>query len=156
MLTVIDDRDRMEREQLAVCDPFQLAAPCWRNRVFYQLPPETVEITIEERNRMPLKVVEYNEAPRRLKGGTGPSSKTEYTEVMQAIRDPKNKGKAFIVTMTEAEWKDVKKPEIVFAMSLRRYFTVEKVNWTAYQSGKNEVTVRQMSKAELDAKTQKK
>lgn len=138
MLTVIEDRDRTERDHLAVTDPFQ-----------------TVVITVEERNRMPLKVVEYQDAPRRLKGGSGPSSKTEYTEVMQAIRDPKNKGKAFVVTMGD-EWKDIKKAEIVFAMSLRRYFTVEKVNWTAYQSGKNEVTVRQMSRAELDAKTTKK
>jgi hypothetical protein len=155
MLTIIDDRDLDERERLTVSDPFQLAAPCWRNRVFYQLPPKTVEIRIEEINRMAIKIVEYSEAPRRLKGGTGPSSKTEYTEVMQAVRDPKNKGKAFVVTLG-TEWEGVKKAEIVFAMSLRRYFTVEKVAWTAYQSGKNEVTVRQMSKAELDAKTTKK
>jgi hypothetical protein len=104
---------------------------------------------------MALKVVDYQEAPRRLKGGSGPSSKTEYTEVMQAIRDPKNKGKAFVVTLGN-EWEKVTKPEVVLAMSLRRYFTVEKVAWTAYQSGKNEVTVRQMSKAELDAKNAKK
>jgi hypothetical protein len=155
MLTIVDDRDRTERDHLAVTDPFQLATPAWQHYTMFLLPPERVEITIEERNRMPLKVVEYSEAPRRLKGGSGPSSKTEYTEVMQAIRDPKNKGKAFVVTMGD-EWKDVKKPEITFAMSLRRYFTVEQVNWTAYQSGKNEVTVRQMSRAELDAKNAKK
>jgi hypothetical protein len=152
MLTVIDDRDRGERERLSVADPFQLAAPCWRNRVFYQLPPETVEITIEERTRMALKIVDFQEAPRRLKGGSGPASKTEYTEVMQAIRDPKNKGKAFIVTLGD-EWKDVKKPEVAMGYALRRYFSDQKVHWTAYQSGKMEVTVRAMTKAEVEKKT---
>jgi hypothetical protein len=151
MLTVLHDRDRLERERLLSSDPFQLAAPCWQVRVIPSLPPEYRRISIEELNTMPIKTVEFAEAPRRLKGGSGPSSTTEYTEIMQALRDPKNKGKAFIVTLGD-EWKDKPKPEIAFAYALRRYFTLESVNWTAYQSGKNEVTVRSLTTAEMKRK----
>jgi hypothetical protein len=31
MLTIVDDRDRIERHRLAVMDPFQQAAPAWQH-----------------------------------------------------------------------------------------------------------------------------
>jgi len=105
---------------------------------------------------MPVKVVEFAEAPRRLKTRGTVGSSQDYTDVMREIRNPANKGKAFIVTLDAKQFESVKKPEISFAYTLRRYFEKEGTAWTAYQSGKLEVTVRSLTKAEAEARGKRK
>lgn len=151
MLTIIHAADAAERERIQVTDPFQLAAPCWRNHVFYQLPPEVVRLTIEELNRMPIKVVNVTEAPSRLKGNRMLSN-PDYAEIMEALRNPANKGKAIIVDMTPTAWAGREKPEVVLAYTIRRYFEGQSVQATAFQSGKMQVTIRAKNAAELASK----
>jgi hypothetical protein len=109
---------------------------------------------------MSVRVVEFSEAPRPMRGLSGPRIMPEYAEVMAAIRDPKNATKAIVVTIDTASLENVgdtikKRPEVGFAYALRRYFTETKSNWTAYQSGKMEITVRRMTKAEAERKAAK-
>jgi hypothetical protein len=59
-----------------------------------------------------------------------------------------------VVGMTEADWKDIEKPETKFGYTLRRYFEQKGLDITAYQSGKLEVTIRKATA--LDKRNSKK
>jgi hypothetical protein len=143
MLHVIHPDDLKVYGFIQANDPFYLGTlPCWMSRVWPLLPPEVVKISVEELNRMPIKVVEEKEAPARAHKRGVVSGTKDYNEVMQALRLPAKPGSAMVVTMTESEWATVKKPEVSFAYSLRRYFESKGLALTAYQSGKLEVTIR--------------
>src|SRR4029077_8327557 len=152
MLTTLHAADARMREQIAVRDPFQLAPPLWRVRPFPFLPPLTIN-TIENIPKgvifMPLKVVTPEQAPARLHARGTVSTKPEYSEVITWLRDPATaKNPTAIVTLNDAGWASVKKPETSFAYSLRRLFESKGIALTAYQSGKMEVTIRRKTAAE--------
>ena len=152
MITVTSSADVADRDRLALSDPFQLAPPVWKHYTMFLLPPEMVQITIEERNRMGIKVVAVTEAPNPLHGKV--SSNQDYLDVMAAIKnpatDPTKKATALVVTMSDPSWSakndkgaaKFEKPEVVFAGLLRRHFTSDGLSLTAYASGKMEVTIK--------------
>jgi len=152
MITVTSCADVDDRDRLALSDPFQLAPPVWQHYTMFLLPPEMVKITIEERNRMGIKVVAVAEAPNPLHGKV--SSNQDYLDVMAAIKnpqhDPTKKATALVVSMSDPSWSakndkgaaKFEKPEVVFAGLLRRHFTADGLFLTAYASGKMEVTIK--------------
>ena len=157
MITVTSSEDVADRDRLALSDPFQLAPPVWQHYTMFLLPPEMVQITIEERNRMGIKVVAVTEAPNPMHGKV--SSNQDYLEVMSFIKnpatdptktDPTKKAIALVVTMSDPSWSakndkgaaKFEKPGVVFAGLLRRHFTADGLALTAYASGKMEVTIK--------------
>src|SRR5271156_4824595 len=152
MITVTSVADVVDRDRLALSDPFQLAPPVWKHYTMFLLPLETVKITIEERNRMGVKVVAVTEAPNPMHGKI--SHNQDFAEIMAAIKnpatDPTKKATALVVSMSDPSWSakndkgavKYEKPEVVFAGVLRRHFTADGISLTAYASGKMEVTVK--------------
>src|SRR5271163_2857117 len=152
MITVTSAADVAGRDRLALSDPFQLAPPVWQQYTMFLLPPEMVQITIEERNRMGIKVVAATEAPNPLHRKV--SSNQDYLDVMAAIKNPQTaptkNATALVVTMSDPSWSakndkgaaKFEKPEVVFAGLLRRHFTADGLALTAYASGKMEVTIK--------------
>lgn len=143
MLTVADEHDLQMAKLVKLHDPFQLATPCWLVRSWYQLPNEVVKITIEDKNRMPIKVVAENEAPVQSVRRGILTNTNEYSEVLTALRTLQP-GKALVVTLESPVFKEgaIKKGEMAFAQAFRRYFATEKLPMTAYASGKLEVTIK--------------
>lgn len=103
---------------------------------------------------MTIRTVEVKDAPVRLKGSKM-NSNADYNAVVEALRNPANKDKAIVVSLEDPSWASKPKPEIAFAYTLRRFFAVQKINYTAYQSGPKEVTVRAMSALEKASATRK-
>jgi hypothetical protein len=145
MLTITDERDILESERIKASDPFQFGEPCWMVSVFPKLPPEvsiTVsKIQIEERDRMAVKLIEEKEAPRRLHVRSGISSSQEFSDILTAMR-ALPPGKAIVLTIESTDLLAKKKPEVTLAGTLRRYFVKNSIKAEAYQSGKNEITVK--------------
>lgn len=155
MITVRHADDVLMSGLIASSDPFQLAPPFYVVRPILPLPVVGTLVSHQSKEDyriMPVKAVAFTEAPQRLYARGTINQTQDYSDVQAAIRDPQNKGKAFIVTMTPGDWKDVEKPETVFSQKLRRGFDVAGTNWTAYQSAKMEITVRPMSQAEVNAR----
>src|ERR1700722_10593851 len=90
---------------------------------------------------MAIKLIAETEAPLRVNKKGSVTASTEYSEVMEALRSIKP-GQAIIVKLESKELQAAKKPEIAFSYALRRYFEAQSANYTAYQSGKMEVTVK--------------
>jgi hypothetical protein len=154
MLTVLDNGDCIIRERIAVLDPFQLATLPLRE-VWNKLPCETVSTVTaaeikkrDEDKLMAIRQVLETEAPIRLHRRSGISSSKEFDEVLTALRSTP-KDKALVVTLESKELLsgEVKKPEVTLANTLRRYFMKNGIMATAYQSAKNEVTIRHASAA---------
>jgi hypothetical protein len=146
MITVCHDADVVERDRIQTFDPFQNSEPSWRTRVYYQLPPETQTTVVrltpsQEYKKMAIRVIAEASAPVRMFKRGAVSSKQDYVDVMNALRDMKA-GQAIIVDMDLKAWEVVKKPETTFANNLRRYFDAKGLQITAYQSGPGQITVR--------------
>jgi len=109
----------------------------------------------KEKYRMAIRTVEVKDAPVRLKGSKM-NSNADYNAVLEALKNPANKGKAIVVSMEDPQWAGKPKPEIMFAYTLRRFFAAQGASYTAYQSGPKEVTVRQMTAGEQAGSTRKK
>lgn len=90
---------------------------------------------------MAIKTVAVAQAPDRFFKRGIITVKQDYVDVMRALTQMKQ-GEALIVTMTQADWVGVEKPETKFGYTLRRYFESKAVDITAYQSGPFEVTIR--------------
>jgi hypothetical protein len=138
--------DSQLRDKLDYIDEFRFAEPCWRTRVWNQLPPETITTVVkitpsEEVRRMAIKVIQEAQAPARLFHRGAVSSKQEYADVQNALRDMKP-GQALIVDMDAKAWEGVKKAETTFSANLRRGFEVKGLLITAYQSGPMQITIR--------------
>lgn len=104
---------------------------------------------------MAIRTVAVSEAPQRQRGSRLTINQ-DVNDVLDAIKNPANKGKAIIVTMSDPSWTAVKdgkpiyvKPETAFAYYLRRRFAADKLGIVAYQSARMEVTVRAMTAAEI-------
>ena len=152
-IAVLKDEDARLSHGVRDFDPFQQPTqPCWQRRVWPQLPPETINtiVTISTKevlHRMALRIIKESEAPAQASKRGTIGRTQEYSDVMKALRSIKP-GEALIVTLESKEFTDgtIKKPELTFAYAFRRYFADEKVPYTAYQSGKMEVTVRKERK----------
>jgi hypothetical protein len=141
-------------DKVAIRDPFQLATPCHVVRVWYQLPPVTIDtkdVPKEKVHIMAIRTVEESKAPVRLFVRGGISSKTDYMEVIAEL-NKNQKGVALIVDMDKTAWETVKKPEVTFANSLRRRFELSGLPVTAYMSAPFQITVRKFSALELKEK----
>lgn len=157
MITVLHAADAAERERLQVADPFQLAAPYWKTRVYHLLPPETQTTVVrlspaEELHHMAIRTVAATAAPPRVFVRGGISSKQDYIDLLTALNTVKP-DQALIVDMDAKAWVDasgqpIKKPEVVFANSLRRRFEASALPITAYMSGALQVTVRRLTALE--------
>lgn len=93
---------------------------------------------------MPIRLILENQAPVRLHKRGAVSGTQEWTDIINAMKTVK-KDQAIIVDLPPADFKDTKKPEVAFAYALRRYFTVNGIMATAYQSGNMQVTVKHAS-----------
>jgi hypothetical protein len=160
VLRIVHDCDLKVFAFIQANDPFQWSIPSWKYAVWPLLPPEVWpllppeirRISIEECDRMAVKVVAVTEAPNPMHGKV--SHNQDFIDVMAAIKnpatDPTKKATAIVVSMSDPSWatKDDKgkakyqKPEVVFAGLLRRHFTADGLSLTAYASGKMEVTIR--------------
>lgn len=158
MLTTVHHADVLERDRLSLSDPFQAAAPCWRNRVSPFLPPETQTTVVrltpaQEIYRMAIRTVIEAQAPARMFHRGVVSNKQDYMDVLNALPAVKV-GQAIVVDMDAKAWEGVKKPETTFGYALRRLFESKGLSLTAYQSGPMQVTIRKPNA--LDAKGKKK
>lgn len=143
-------------------DPFQLSA-LRLHQVWAMLPPETLNtIPLVEPNRtlertlMAIRTVEATAAPQRLFKRGGISSKQDYIDLLAALNNAKP-NQALIVDMDPKAWVDehgqpLKKPEVIFANSLRRRFEMSGLAITAYMSGNLQVTVRRLTALEIKEK----
>jgi hypothetical protein len=152
---------------LPLYDPFQLAMPCWQQRVYHQLPPETqttvVRLTPQEEIKiMAIRTVAATAAPARIHVRGGISSKSDYVDVLNALNAPTFKAdQALIVDMDAKSWvkqdnSPIPKAELVFAGSLTRRFTASGVPVIAYMSGNMQVTVRRLTALEQKERTARK
>jgi hypothetical protein len=138
-------------------DPFQFALPCWNRYTTQLLPPQTRRISIEEFDAMPIRTVPVTEAPARLH--VRASLNQDFQDVLSAIKDPANKGRAIVVTLGDPSWTTAlnrdksgpkyPKPAVALANQLRRHFQDASLNIAVYQSGPMEVTVRAMTQSEI-------
>lgn len=153
-IRVLDVRDNRTASYLKGRDPFLLADPSWKVRVWSQLPPEVVNTSDVKRiNNMPIRTVAENAAPSRIHVRGGISSKQDYMDVLAEL-NKNQKGVAIIVDMDKAAWvnengEPMKNPEVVFAGSLRRRFELGGLSLTAYQSGSLQITVRRLTALEV-------
>jgi hypothetical protein len=124
-------------------DPFQHGEPCWRRRIFHLLPPVFIDTknVPKERINMGIKIIPETQAPVRIFKGGVVSSKQDYVDAQNAIRDAKA-GQAIIVDMDAKAWEGVDKAETAFANSLRRQFESKGIGMTAYKSGNMQITIR--------------
>jgi hypothetical protein len=148
MLRIVDNGDVVLAERIKLFDPFQLATTrLWEVRNL--LPPERIICTltreqlekIDKEKIMAIKLIAETEAPLRVNKKGSVTASTEYSEVMEALRTIKP-GQAIVVKLESKELQSAKKPEIAFSYALRRFFEARSVNYTAYQSGKMEVTIK--------------
>lgn len=151
--------DRM-CSMLTASDPFlEFTCPCWMTRVWFMLPPETINtknVPKEKVQIMPIRTVEATKAPARMFVRGGISSKSDYVELLAALNNLKP-DQAAVVDMDPKSWvkedgTPMDKPEITFANSLRRRFEASGLQVTAYMSGKMQITVRRLTPLELKEK----
>lgn len=95
---------------------------------------------------MPVRFVAETAAPIRLHKRGAISSTRDWSDAMNAMRNIK-KDQAIVIDMNTADYKDVKKPEMQFAYSLRRHFTANGIMATAYQSAPMQVTITHATSA---------
>jgi hypothetical protein len=150
MLTLVDPNNIKHCEFIRANDPFYWSdAPCWRVRVIPSLPPETVKITIEEKNRMAIQLVEAKLAPARLSKGGIVTCSTNFAEIMEALRTAKP-DQAIVVKLDDPALLKEEKAALKLAMAVRRFFALKAIaDRTAYVSGKDEITIRKMNTVEL-------
>ena len=111
---------------------------------------------------MPIRIVPVTEAPARLH--VRASLNQDFQDVLSAIKDPANKGRAIVVTLGDPIWTTLRKkddngnltnepkfpkPAVALSNQLRRHFQDASLNIAVYQSGPMEVTVRAMTQSEI-------
>ena len=100
---------------------------------------------------MAVRMTEASEARPRLKMRGSISGNADYAEVMKAIPQVINGGKALEVELDVEngfpDVKDRKKIPFLFCSSLRRWFANNGIPAECYQSGPRIVTVRRAAKA---------
>jgi hypothetical protein len=163
VITVTSDIDVVERDRIAIVDPFQLASPCWRVRVIPQLPLEVVvnyadqkriQTIIDKEKIMGIRIVAEAQAPQRMFSRGVVANKQDYADVLNALPNMKA-GQSIIVDMDPKAWEGIKKPETTFGFALRRMFESKGLGITAYQSAKMQVTIRKANPLDATKKRKK-
>jgi hypothetical protein len=152
MLTGTNNSDIIVKKWIVANDPFQFAEPCWYRQTLNRLPQETFSTVnrdeLRRRDLMAIRTIQESEAPVRMFKRSGISNTGEFSDVLTAMRTVR-KDQALVITLESKSFLDgsVKKPEVTFAYTLRRYFAKNGIMATAYMSAKNEVTIRHATEA---------
>ena len=142
-----------QEKRLAYDDPFQLSTPCFQKSTWSQLPPEVINTIVKGEHKMPITRIPANTVPAKRTLGAGGSPIAEIAEVMDALKTLKaNEAIRLSISKATTDRQADKKngkpkiPARVLIATLRKKFSTNGLDYTAYTVDDKEVIVVKNSK----------